>query len=644
MSLETSYRQQLNFGLEVEDLVIWVPKGCHLDGFGRLKNRKIWEDYKDLRGYRSPVKKQRDKKFGCCGHWHWCCYPLHGQDAIDHAIRVHDRVHRQILRFQGVSAVDVGFAVRERERKFCNVLALRIHVENKLSPHLMSQSALPDLSNPLYALVAHRIGLNRVDAVERKKRRRFCRRNGLNPWRSWWGQYMQYPVSGVLPSDLTCWDPCPEDHPGDPWSHCRLCVCGVPIDVIDARYFPSVQHPGGDAESGVFVEPPAGSDELSNEELLLTGKGPVNPLVGGISVGSVSGQAGTLGTVVWDKTDGTPCVLSNWHVLANTASAQVGQPTYQPALFDGGTKRDVVARLKRWHLGEYGDAAIAELDHRRSYASGEILGMWHPISGYRKPRLNMEVRKWGRTTGFTQGFVDGVHLATNINYGGGVVRYFKSQFHIAPLLTGQDVSQVGDSGSLVLTSFPLDDLELIYIALWGFCRSPGKFEKFKEYFLGLELDRPELAGLWLELFADLEPLDEEALADLEGQLAQVGINASDFASKEVDRANRTVRNVYYAVGMIFAGDTPGSPFGEFALASDLKVLADELRFSLRPVFEPRSSFRELRNRPKAERSRRRRGRRGRDLRPGRQEADPRGQGPQPDPEPAQTGPQNNNGG
>jgi hypothetical protein len=88
--------------------------------------------------------------------------------------------------------------------------------------------------------------------------------------------------------------------------------------------------------------------------------------------------------------------------------------------------------------------------------------------------------------------------------------------------------------------------------------------------------------------------------------------------------------------MIFAGDTPGSPFGEFAVASELSKLEEKLRFSLRPVFEPRSGFRELRERPPRRGRGGRAGRSGSGLSPGEQSADPRGGGPQPDLEPAQS--------
>ncbi len=130
--------------------------------------------------------------------------------------------------------------------------------------------------------------------------------------------------------------------------------------------------------------------------------------------------------------------------------------------------------------------------------------------------------------------------------------------------------------------------------------------------------------------------DEFFLRALRGSIRRYVRRKKDYRSRDANRA-------YYAVGMIFAGDTPGSPFGEFAVASDIARLEKVLRFSLRPVFEPRSSFRELRQRPPG------RGRAGQtqrssgSLAPGAQGADLRGGGPQPDLEPGQSGPETGGG-
>ncbi len=934
-------------------------------------------------------KPQRDGEHEECkpppGHECYSCdckpgWILQGDLAVAHARRVHDKIHRQILGFEQVSAIDVGFTIFERRTQFKNFLAIRIHVNRKRPPEELARMGLSSFTRIPYAISSNDLpgfgplsNLPERDPLPKRDRgpKDPCcphpekwlnlmelleRQFGDDP--KLWDVFRRYPISGVQKKDLSVFCPLPLADT-ESLDDIRLCICGVPIDIINAKYDPSVIHPGGDAERGIFVAPPRRSNRFGNKEQILTGRGRVNPLVGGISIGSVTGQAGTLGAIVWDSTDGTPCVLSNWHVLAGNDTAQIDQPTYQPALFDGGTEDDVVATLKRWHLGEEGDAAIAEISGDRSYASGETLGLWHPISGYLKPSLNLEVRKGGRTTGFTEGFIDGIHLATNIDYGNGVVRYFRDQFHIAPLFKGQDVSQVGDSGSLVVTSFrPVDldrDLRTIYGWLFdctghnkevlcdeinkqieelldeqndlpdlceklesigakaedepdhkeecelidceeiaeiledfkeglcdeinkqvkklcdaktklpGFCKKPEavnarlagepdgneenelnrcqEIPKIPEEFKGcieqyalhnlcnaieqahsklcracLTIDRYESCfalaekelrrvyeecclckpkanetldnvanavnalittecpeaekvkrcvesakdnseeggetdacdclykllqcinqilkfleewarfyrsatekfGNWLKrcrrihdgekrcqqildaLKTECESkisscgdpsklikcikeyleskesetdkdeqaqgnvagnagndsdLDESKIKDLvkealvellerepeEIQDALVD-TANRFVHKRKDERYRSRMRAYYAVGLIFAGDTPGSPFGEFAVASDVSSLAEELRFSLRPVFEPRSSFRELRERPPQ------RGRAGRALRsresltPGDQNADPRGGGPQPEIERAQSGPGSGTGG
>ena len=969
-------RPRLNQDLCVDQYEICVPKKSRL--LGNWEHPDAWKEYvEELAGKELPGLQVED----CCS----CdCQPgrkLRGDLAVKHAARVHEKIHRQVLSLEQVSAVDIGFAISERETKFWPFLAIRVHVNKKRSPEQLLQAGLSNLTdaahglqrNPevkalmddrtgdgpeggLYAFPPH----DRDDATSGSESDpdlciccdwvRYRHLMQLLSRELGQGQDIRekrrllrrYPIGGIHPEDLSIFCPWPIKRT-QTLQDVRLCISGVPIDIINAEYNPSISHPGGDANSGVFADPPKRSNELEDDEHLLIGRGRVNPLVGGVSVGSITGQAGTLGTIVWDRTDGTPCVLSNWHVLAGTPTAQVGQPTYQPALFDGGSENDVVANLKRWHLGEEGDAALAELSHNRHYASGEILGLWHPISGYIKPELNLEVRKWGRTTGFTEGFIDGIHLATNIDYGNGVIRFFKDQFHIAPIYAGENVSQTGDSGSLVVTSFaPLEqrrDLEALKAWLLEFCKAdslpnlckqihckltklvakvngseigtwcipedsdsnrsgdpssgdlgnseePGRellrdymqsscgrveplrsknhakelcelftkilavlqSESFKSRIAALRKKfkarsraKAELARLrdalihgqlqivfakkWLKtiycvpdsqgcLFdigkcykgvQDIDALSEDGLCkfverlyeclqedckalrdclnlysrlcrniekwrrqsceiaeaqrrrglfcedlircaklrasscccdcppdapkscctacpsmedlaclapsellgcieattgcrlpsevppagpgdsriagassdfftifrkvldelreptkeDLvdhvndtfeqllsralldESFLKSLLKRVKEFRSQDRDEENRNTNRAYYAVGMLFAGDTPGSPFGEFAVASDIEELSKELRFSLRPVFEPRSSFRELRVRPDSEPSGVRAFRSRRGFVPGGAPGDPRSDGgPQPDPLTTQPDPDN----
>ncbi len=915
---------QLNDKLAPKDFEICIPKSCSL--LRSWKKPEEWIEYLEelAKAHKLPLPEPRNLQTSCeckdcgdesCSDKVECCctcdcepgWKLSGELAIAHACRVHDRIHRQILTFEQVSAVDVGFAIWERQTEFGNFLAIRIHVNRKLPPEQLRQMGIQNFT-PKDAAFSRRAddsipaesgagGLSESQTTcEASTRFRKLREildeefENREPHRP-----ESFPISGVRQEDLSIF--CPRSvRETKTIEDIRLCICGVPIDIINAQYNPSMIHPGGDADSGVFTDPPQQSRRLNNEEHLLIGRGRVNPLVGGISVGSTTGQAGTLATIVWDRTDGTPCALSNWHVLAGTQQAQVDQPSYQPSLFDGGTEDDVVARLKRWTLGEEGDAAIAELTNARNYASGEILGMWHPVSGSLAPKLNMEVRKWGRTTGFTQGFIDGIHLATNIDYGNGVIRYFANQFHIAPLFAGKDVSQVGDSGSLVLTRLkPIqqkEHIEQLYEWLELCCDAKGQtilcenikkegdalneslskdcpsspattlvkaaiedltsncekenthqlLQKIKTHFLepgeiqktceqleecasfceqvstffenlrelstdtsvrtceicylihnhGLECPQGDHCKSYGEAFStaiaalkaacdvkdggeklcqvirehekilnktcqnisknvaccpditekfeswkarcleilraqhlieelcnianrkqqvisykdisefiaavkpdfleksrnapsDDELLENDSLAgpkpDLRKpesedkcadfttqfgdclkeldfdpeksehwfiQLLKESLSREDVFRAVLDQARthidsladkeaRDETRVYYAVGMIFAGDTPGSPFGEFAVASDIERLAEELRFSMRPVFEPRSSFRELRERPPARRRTNRASTSSQSLAPGAQRAARRSGGPQPDLESGDTG-------
>lgn len=632
---------KLNKGLDVEKFWICVPDACRWP---------VPEDERVNLKTCTPAK-------GGSGHI------LRGQRALRHAFEIHERIQRQVLRLPGVSATDVGFAVKEGSRKFENVLAIRIHVTKKLSDHLLKDAGLADFTSPLYLspdLTPQQVSAKPSLATTLYGEGRMTK-EGLK-FRLRENDYTRYPITGISKEDLSYYDPLCDplsDKKPEP-DHQRLSICGVPIDVIQARYFPSIQSPASEGSSGVFVGAPQTSDELNNEEQVLTGRSRVNPLVGGISIGNGAGPAGTLTTIVWDRTDGTPCVLSNWHVLAGSASATVGQPCYQPALFDGGTKADTIAHLKRWHFGELGDAAIAELSGSRHYASGEVLGLWRSLTGHQEPALGMVIRKWGRTTGFTEGFIDGIQLATNIDFGNGVVRFFKNQFHIAPLFSGEDVSQGGDSGSLVVSSYKPEELvedllDCLYVLKecgTNLKRRDDVCNAYEKYLNKIGDTEPDIQDFIEELkslciliapdragrktirnvVATLSTLHSQ----LPETLSELGIDIEAKIAAQEDKCNRKKLRAYFAVGMIFAGDTPGSPFGEFALASPFGALAKELQFSLRPVFEPRSSFRRMR--AVAETGNVNSGARSqRSLVPGTQRADPRGQGPQPDPEESQSG-------
>ncbi len=215
-------------------------------------------------------------------------------------------------------------------------------------------------------------------------------------------------------------------------------VAEFPMDVIEASYAP---------DRMVIVDPEQA--EAVNEAI--DRKGVITPLVGGISCGNARVTAGTLACIVFDREDCSPQILSNWHVLAGSTDAIAGEEIWQPGRIDGGNPSRTVARLNRFRLDRDMDAAIAKLTGARPHVR-DIIGL-KPVAGMETPQLGMQVVKSGRTTGNTEGLIDGVSLSTAINYRAptGIVQ-FRDQIHIVPRppwpAVDSEVSMGGDSGSV----------------------------------------------------------------------------------------------------------------------------------------------------------------------------------------------------
>lgn len=211
------------------------------------------------------------------------------------------------------------------------------------------------------------------------------------------------------------------------------------------------------------------------------------PAPGGVSVGHYQITAGTLGCVVQDRVTGRPMILSNNHVLANSNSAQPGDPILQPGPADGGQLgRDTIAYLDRFVTIRYNTApascniarAYAMLGNRLAALTGashrlqayqanphavnrvdaalarpvqesdlqaEILSLG-AVEGAAPAALGMAVMKSGRTTGYTTGVIQVLDASVQVNYGPENVARFDGQIISSPM------SQGGDSGSLVLDS------------------------------------------------------------------------------------------------------------------------------------------------------------------------------------------------
>ncbi|MGW5974136.1 DNA/RNA non-specific endonuclease [Streptomyces sp. NPDC055186] len=206
----------------------------------------------------------------------------------------------------------------------------------------------------------------------------------------------------------------------------------VPTDVIERSYKPQFRRVA-EAKSPVR-------------------KTRLDPIEPGVSVGSVTVSAGTIGCIVYDKTDGSPYVLSNWHVLQGPRG-ELGAEIVQPGPHDDNrVHRNHLGTLKRSHLGVAGDCAIATIEDRAFVQEIFELGVAPRELG--EPELDDKVIASGRTTGVTHGIVRRIETIAKLDYGGQVGNKAIGCFEIGPdpdrpPETGE-ISSGGDSGAVWL--------------------------------------------------------------------------------------------------------------------------------------------------------------------------------------------------
>lgn len=208
------------------------------------------------------------------------------------------------------------------------------------------------------------------------------------------------------------------------------------------------------------------------------------PATSGISIGHFNITAGTLGCLVTDLTDGSRCILSNNHVMADENAASIGDNILQPGPADGGVNSaDVLATLKRFVMinatGNVIDAAIAQpiksndvvnqmKDNLIPVPSSDHLAvgllfagscnrtLMNPIrqvlaglnidfvntNATVEADIGMNVEKVGRTTEYTTSTITEIDVTVSIGYDFGSAT-FDQQIATAWMSDG------GDSGSIV---------------------------------------------------------------------------------------------------------------------------------------------------------------------------------------------------
>jgi hypothetical protein len=193
----------------------------------------------------------------------------------------------------------------------------------------------------------------------------------------------------------------------------------------------------------------------------------------GGSCGHFQIAAGTLGGFVED--DEAYYVLSNNHVLANSDSANVGDPILEPGPSDVRNRRfKTIAHLSRWiqlspRRSNGVDAALAEFDD----AVTDFYPWRYQGIGVMRPKAIddryqvSKVVKRGRTTGVTRGRVSAYELdGIVIDYGERgspkLISYDDQLEFVHERPEQSPFSQPGDSGSFILDGESLRPYALLY--------------------------------------------------------------------------------------------------------------------------------------------------------------------------------------
>ena len=176
------------------------------------------------------------------------------------------------------------------------------------------------------------------------------------------------------------------------------------------------------------------------------------PVPIGVSTGHPDVTAGTIGARVTNGTD--VYALSNNHVYANENKASIGDAVIQPGTYDGGiSPDDDIGTLFGYVVIDF-NGGINYVDAAIASTTTALLGNSTPSDGYGTPvatitdaSIGMKVKKYGRTTGETNGRVYAVNATVDVQYDSGVAR-FENQIVVTP----GAFSAGGDSGSLIVVN------------------------------------------------------------------------------------------------------------------------------------------------------------------------------------------------
>ena len=182
------------------------------------------------------------------------------------------------------------------------------------------------------------------------------------------------------------------------------------------------------------------------------------PVPIGVSTGHPDITAGTIGCRV---TDGSKVyALSNNHVYANEGDASIGDSALQPGPYDGGQDPgDAIGTLYDFEPIFF-DGRDNTIDAAIAISSESDLGCSTPVDGYVIPgsdpvaaSIGLDVQKYGRTTGLTQGEVSEIGVTVDVCYQtkGPFLCVKSAKFVDQIAITPGAFAAGGDSGSLIVT-------------------------------------------------------------------------------------------------------------------------------------------------------------------------------------------------
>jgi hypothetical protein len=207
------------------------------------------------------------------------------------------------------------------------------------------------------------------------------------------------------------------------------------------------------------------TDVVATGELhALPHRGRYRPAPGGVSVGHFRITAGTLGCLV--RRGRALYILSNNHVLAASNAGRLGDAIVQPGPADGGrVPADLIARLAQFVPINFGgppnqvDCGIAQTSPRLVTPVNKCFGRINPTPV--GCRLNLLVRKCGRTTQFTRGRITDCTATVRVSYGTAGIALFRNQI-VVQSLTRSSFSAPGDSGSLIVSDAGVRPVGLLF--------------------------------------------------------------------------------------------------------------------------------------------------------------------------------------